>query len=302
MSRRTPHDRLFTFQPPYRGLIPTLRASVLEPTAGRAGTVLVWGVSPSVSEEVLQDVRQRPGGVSLVCILPPAETMGERDAFYRMIERCLPAVVLPFHSEPSPYDLQTLLRRGPHNLPGDVMDYLVWRGVTIDMETRRLLRRTLELSADLTSVEGLARGIYLSRRALGRRFQEAGIPVPSHWLHFGRVLRAAIRIQADNTPLNQVAYDLGYSDGFALSNQMHRLTGLRPSEVRERLGWMWFAEQWLRTEASAGGFSRGLTQVIAMGGHRSVPRPSGTARTRRIAGAIPRHEAQPGGNPDEGEI
>lgn len=274
MSRPVPQDRLHIFRPPYRTLIPLLRASMLEPRAGRDGVILVWSMSPSVPERVLQDVRQRPGGVSLVCILPPAQTLGDRAPFYRMVERCLPSVVLPFHEEPSPVDLRALLRAGPDMLSAEVMDYLVWRGVIIDTDTRHLVRRTLELSADLTSVEALARGVYLSRRALGRRFQTAGIPVPSHWLHIGRVLRACVRLQSEATPVNQVAYELGYTDGFAFSNQMNRLTGLRPSDVRNTLGWLWIAEAWLQHEARHGGFGEGLRKVIAMGGHRDRRTPN----------------------------
>lgn len=284
MTNGTPNDRLHIFRPPYRNLIPLVRASVLESDAGRHGTVLVWTMSPAVPESVLQDVRQRPGGVSLVCILPPARMLGDRVAFYRMVERCLPAVVMPFHEDPNPFDLQVLLREGPEKLSADMMDYLTWRGVVVDTETRRLVRRTLELSADLTSVEALARGVYMSRRALGRRFQTSGIPVPSHWLHIGRVMRAAVRLQADDTPVNAISYDLGYADGFALSNQMHRLTGLRPSDIRGKLGWTWVVEAWLRQEAENGGFSDGLKQVIDMGGHRNRPRAYPARSDRRVAG------------------
>ena len=142
------------------------------------------------------------------------------------------------------------------------MDYLMWRGVNVDMETRRLVRRTVELSFELRSVTALARSMYLSRRALGRHFLSRGLPVPSHWLHFSRVLRVALRLQDSSEDLLSAAYEFGYADGFAFSNQMHRLTGIRPSDARRCLGWEWILEAWLRTEAAAGGLSLDVTRKL----------------------------------------
>jgi len=95
--------------------------------------------------------------------------------------------------------------------------------------------------------------MYLSRRALGRRFESEGLPVPSHWLHFCRLLRVAFRLQNSDDSVVAAGFRLGYSDGFSLSNQMHRLTGFRPQEARKYLGWEWLLEAWLRREAEQGG-------------------------------------------------
>jgi len=132
----------------------------------------------------------------------------------------------------------------------------------VDPDTRRLLRKTLELSGELRTVSGLARSLYMSRRALGRRFTTRGLPVPSHWLHFGRVLRAAVRLQNPGSTLYAVACELGYPDGFSLSNQMHRLTRLRPSIMKECFGWEWIVEAWLRQEAEEGSLSPDLQKGL----------------------------------------
>jgi AraC-like DNA-binding protein len=134
-----------------------------------------------------------------------------------------------------------------------VTDYLSWRGIVVDGDTRRLIRRTIEVAGEIRSVTALSRSLYLSRRALGRRFLSRGLPVPSHWLHVGRILRATLRLQGTDETLFTIACDLGYPDGFALSNQMYRLTGIRPTTARECLGWEWVLESWLRREAEAGG-------------------------------------------------
>ena len=158
----------------------------------------------------------------------------------------------------------------------EVMDYLQWRGINVDIEVRRLIRKTIDLSSELRSITALARSLYLSRRALGRRFLTNGLPVPSHWLHFGRVLRAALRLQSSAVTLAEAASRFGYPDGFALSNQMHRLVGVRPSEARCYLGWDWLIEAWIHTEAAGGGFSSDVCRTLTW--DRSLaPLPQATA-------------------------
>jgi len=63
-------------------------------------------------------------------------------------------------------------------------------------------------------------------------------------------LRAALRLQSGSDNLFSVACSLGYSDGFALSNQMYRLTGVRPSATRDHYGWEWLVERWLEREGT----------------------------------------------------
>jgi AraC-like DNA-binding protein len=188
--------------------------------------------------------------------------MIEVEGILTLMESCRPHSILPYMAELKPSELVAYLRRFPSDLPLEVADYLAWRGVTVDTDTRRLLSRTLELSGELRTVSGLARSLYMSRRALGRRFTTRGLPVPSHWLHFGRILRASVRLQNPGLTLYAVACELGYPDGFALSNQMHRLTRLRPSIMRGCFGWEWIVEAWLRQEAEEGSLSPELRRRL----------------------------------------
>ena len=55
---------------------------------------------------------------------------------------------------------------------------------------------------------------------------------------------------------------LGYPDGFSVSNQMSRLFGMRPTQARERLGWEWVFEAWLRREAESGAFAPSMKDTI----------------------------------------
>ncbi len=248
------HDRsLQLFAPPYDTLEP-----VPDPTtfAGEPGRALVWHLGLAGWGGRFELVRGREPGVSLVIVLPPSRELAEDRQLLRAVETCRPHSILPHHEETSPEDLRSVLSRIPPDLPNEFADYLRWRGVSIDLDTRHLIRRTIELSLEVRTVRGLARGLYMSRRALGRRFMRQGLPVPSHWLHFARVLRAGLRLQGGEESLLAVAYEAGYADGFALSNQMHRLTGIRPREARRNLGWEWIVESWLRCEERTGGLDR----------------------------------------------
>jgi len=264
--------------PPYHQLSPTDDPRAF--TNGRAytaGEALAWHVREPVTEARLELVRGRPGGVALLVLLPPSDRLVDPETVLRLVERCRPHSILPHHVEPRVADLTAILRRPPDDLAREVVDYLVWRGLRVDGDTRHLIRRIVDLAGDLRTVSGLSRSLYLSRRALGRRFMSRELPVPSHWLHMGRILKAAIRLQNCDASLFDVAGDLGYADGFSLSNQMHRLVGVRPAEVRECLGWEWILEAWLRKEAVHGG----LTGAHSAGFHARVVRSAPAAPTRQ---------------------
>ena len=262
---------LSLFAPPYRWLESVTDPKVLSARLRtNPGAAVLWSLEEGDWGSTFDLIRRRPGGVALIVVLPRAEQVAQDREVLRVVELCRPHSILPHHPEPNADDLRSLLCRAPDDLAIEVTDYLAWRGIVVDGDTRRLIRRTIDLSGEIRSVTALSRSLYLSRRALGRRFLARGLPVPSHWLHFGRVLRATLRLQATDDTLFSVACDLGYPDGFALSNQMHRLTGIRPKVARERLGWEWVMESWLRREAEAGAL---LPEVRDRENGATVPSP-----------------------------
>ncbi len=245
--------------PPYRHLMPVNVDDPEQPREG--GWVMTWHLGAEGWEDVDFLVARRAAGVALVMILPDGDRRLSITPVLRAIEQNRPQAVLPFHDSPRPTEIAKMVRRPPSSLPSSVTEYLDWRGFSLDPVVRSIIRRIVELSDRAQTIGGLATSLYMSRRAIGRRFLKHRLPVPSHWLHVSRVLRATMRLQNSSATLFQVACSLGYRDGFSLSNQMQRLCGLRPLEVREKVGWEWVFESWLAREAVRGNLPDGVAEA-----------------------------------------
>src|SRR5690606_23081172 len=126
--------------------------------------------------------------------------------------------------------------------------YLTRHGLIDDPAVESFVQRVCELAPEIQSVSQLAKRLYTSRRTLGRQFAGADLPVPSHWLGFARVLHVALHLQREPQAIVRIAMNMGYPDGFTLSNQMKRLIGMRPTELRGYVGWEWIVEAWLERE------------------------------------------------------
>lgn len=261
---RDSHPPLSLLTYPYARLQPfTSGPSELRSAGRRAGAALVWSMADGRHPGCAQLVCDRPGGLALLVVLPAGQDVVADPRVMHDVQRARPHGILPYHLEPSASDLAQVLRTPPADLGGEVTDYLRWRGLGVDRETAHVIRRIIDLSAELRSVSAVSRGMYLSRRALGRRLMSRGLPVPSHWLQVGRLLRVALKLQNSDATVSSIAFDHGYPDGFSVSNQMERLIGFRPSEVRVRLGWEWILEAWLRREAEIGGLTPTLTRRLS---------------------------------------
>ena len=274
---------------PYRSLRPLLGGhKQLRAEGRRPGSALIWRLAEGAQAEHARMVRERPGGVALVVVLPPAPRIRVDPDLLRIVEASRPQAILPHHDPILVEDLTQVLRRPPEDLAAEVTEYVVWRGVVLDRETVHVLRKTLLLSAELRSISALSRSLYLSRRALGRRLLSRGLPVPSHWLQLGRLLRVAIRLQNSSESVLSIGYEVGYADAFSLSNQMHRLTGFRPSEAREYLGWEWLLEAWLCEEARTGGLAPEYAFDLLTGSPRSRDEAPATRQASARASRTPR--------------
>lgn len=254
-------DRLFRISAPYRRLqeVPLEAPSFREEARGEA---LVWQVSLPINGRLVEIAGCRPPGVGLLLILPAAQSEAVLGEALSVVSTARPTHVLPHLRDVGARHCRHALRHPPLDLAGEVTAYLSWRGIQLELGLKRIIQRTFDLCYEIETVTSLARSLHISRRALGRRFSTAGLPVPSHWLQAARLLTAALHLQSSDESVFTVATDLGYPDGFSMSNQMMRLMSIRPSEAREYLGWEWILEQWLVQEANQGRIARRWSSVL----------------------------------------
>lgn len=279
-SRR---EAVFLFGPPYRHLQAVDRADPVLPKEG--GWAMLWNLGCERWRDGHRVAAERLAGIPLVIILPSGNDELSVLRILRVIEQTRPQAVIPYHRVPGPAEIASVIRRPPTSLASGVIEYLEWRDIPLDPVTRNIIRRTVELSDRVRTITALAKNLYMSRRALGRRLLNQGLPVPSHWLQISRILRATIRLQNSDSSLFRVASSLGYPDGFSLSNQMSRLLGIRPLEARERLGWEWVFETWVAREAQRGTIAadtvRARPSIVAFASpdrrEKSVPEPPASA-------------------------
>jgi AraC-like DNA-binding protein len=238
------------FAPPYHELAPC----DTEFSCARArGCALVWYLHDAeLQQDEYEWLLTREARVPLFVVLPPATAIAPILPMIPMLNQLHARGVLPNGPLQSVEPIRMLLRSAPRDLPAAITNYLTRRGVLRDTKARTLISKIFELAPSVPSISGLSRRLYTSRRTLGRYFETQELPVPSHWLQFARLLYVATGLQANyDVPVFRVAVQLGYPDGFTMSNQMKRLVGCRPTDVREHLGYEWFVEDWLEMERSA---------------------------------------------------
>jgi AraC-like DNA-binding protein len=241
------------FLPPYDKLVPPDQIQYC-PSRGVAA---VWAVRDGAKQQAERNwLRERPNGVELVVILPPAAAIAAAVPLLRDLPDLRPRGVLPHAPSHTPEPIRLMLSSAPRNLTSNVMNYLTREGILRTQRVRGIVSKIFELAPTVHSISKLARKLYTSRRTLGRYFEAEGLPVPSHWLQFARLLYVGSVIQEkQDLPIFKAALRFGYPDGFTMSNQMKRLIGCRPSDVRENLGYEWIIEEWLRKEHAAGGLT-----------------------------------------------
>jgi AraC-like DNA-binding protein len=246
--------RLVLFRPPYRTFEPIDRH--WRPAALPArGHFLIWTIEELQQEDDVEWVFRRPPGIPLVVLLPPPAHIVPLGHIVRAIPYLHPRAVLPCTAAAlEPDQFRLFLGAPPQRLPEALTDYLIRRRLFASPEAALRIRRIFDHAQTVTSVAALARRLHMSRRTLGRQLTADGLPAPSHWLQFARLLRLALHISTDRQPLLRLATRAGYPDGFTMSNQMKRMLGCRPSELRGVLGWEWLVESWLLNEIDRCGF------------------------------------------------
>lgn len=235
--------------PPYDELVPPTQVQYC-PNRGVAAVWFVREGSQVAEREWLAD---RPNGVELVVVLPPASQIRSALPLLRDMTDLRPRGILPHSSIGTPEPIRLLLGSSPRDLSSAVVAHFTRAGILRNARIRALVAKIFELAPTIPSISHLSRKLYTSRRTLGRLFESEGLPVPSHWLQFARLMHVATIIQEKrDLPIFKAAIQVGYPDGFTMSNQMKRLIGCRPSDVRDNLGYEWIMEEWMAREKTAG--------------------------------------------------
>lgn len=245
---------LALFEPPYRQLVPCEPEMIaqLSDVSSWRGKALVWWLTSRGNHVACYEMlRKKPLGLPLFVLLPPPSEITRILDVLPIARYLSPRMVLPHGLVDTPSRLRQILAAPPHSVPSTLTNYLVQRGLLNQRKARREFFRIVELAPETRSISALSRRMYTSRRTIGRHFISTGIPVPSHCLHFARLFYVALQLQNDDSAIFKIASRYGYSDGFTMSNQMNRLLGYRPSQVRTLLGWEWLVEAWLKRESVA---------------------------------------------------
>jgi AraC-like DNA-binding protein len=239
------------FAPPYENLSPCDPALPHRRVRGQA---LVWYLHDADEQrDEYEWLLNRGPRMPLFVVLPPANAIAPILPIIPVLTQLHARGVLPNGPLDSIEPVRMLMRSAPRDLPAAILNYLMRRGLLRDARARSLVSKIFELAPTVPSISGLSRRLYTSRRSLGRFFESQQLPVPSHWLQFARLLYVATNLQANpNVPVFRIAIRMGYPDGFTMSNQMRRLVGCRPTDVRENLGYEWFIEEWLEKEGAVG--------------------------------------------------
>lgn len=258
MVGRDSMPNLGIFGPPYRNVeaISTKwQASSLPPQ----GKALVWQIiDGQEQQDQFRWLESRPFGLPLIIILPPAPHLEQAMPLLRYVNALRPKAVLPNGSIATPRYMRNILSLPPRDFARTITNYFVERGLLESARIRGNVARILALAPRVSSISSLVQHLCTSRRTLGRHFATAGLPAPSHWLQFSRLLYATTFLQHGNATVFQIASRVGYPDGFTMSNQMKRVLGFRPSDIRTLLGWEWIVESWIKRKVLEGGIDHRL--------------------------------------------
>lgn len=140
-----------------------------------------------------------------------------------------------------------------------------------------LLRWTIENAHRQPRVGELAEAFCFTRRSLAAALESASLPPGARLLLWGRLFRAAQRLDDGGVTIEHVALSLGYSTGAALARALRRRTGHAPVELRRRGVLACVLDAYLREEARRGA-PGALPSWSRRGTHLPAPRYPGGRR------------------------
>lgn len=112
--------------------------------------------------------------------------------------------------------------------------------------TKPIVEAAIRLAPRAPAVVDLAFALGLSKRTLSRRLARAMLPQAGDLLAWARCLVAAVLLETGRTTVDAVARNLRFPSTVALRKTLRRVTGLRPTQIRDALGAQGVAEVLVR--------------------------------------------------------
>jgi AraC-like DNA-binding protein len=109
-------------------------------------------------------------------------------------------------------------------------------GVRLPEPLRSFARRVMEFSHRYRSLHPLAEACTTSRGALKARFRRRGLPSPSIYLRWLRILAVADLLADEKITIATSARRLGFTSDGNLCRALRNLTGMTPTELRQAPG------------------------------------------------------------------
>jgi AraC-like DNA-binding protein len=216
------HSRRRRFRAPlFAESVPTILAG-----EGKTGIVTACGevsvaTGPSIdlfgslSAPIIEHF-DAPGGLRDQFIILLAEsarpTIGTRALTEALLKQCL--ILL----------LRRMIQRGTTPLP--------WMTAVTDDRLARALRAILERSAEPFTVETLALIARMSRSSFAARFTEIFGQTPMNLLRAVRLRRARELLVTTDTPVAQIAHDVGFSGRSNFSRAFRKMYAIDPTRLR----------------------------------------------------------------------
>ena len=105
-----------------------------------------------------------------------------------------------------------------------------------DAAIAKAVKRMLEQPGEIDSLSGLAQEMGLSHRHFDRRFKEDTGLTPKQYLGRSRVQSACRMLRQSDSPIAEIAIDLGYCDQSAFTAQFRQRMGITPLRYRKEFG------------------------------------------------------------------
>jgi AraC-like DNA-binding protein len=110
-------------------------------------------------------------------------------------------------------------------------------GSRLPAPLRSVARRVMEFPVHYADLHGLAEASRMSRGALKARFRRRGLPSPSVYVRWFRVMAASQLLADREVTTIEAAHRLGFTTGGNLCRAITSATGLTSSEIRSVQGW-----------------------------------------------------------------